>query len=737
MKKLLVLSKAGAGRGHTHIAYLNDETGTYFVSESQKHTHLLEYVPPVAEQVDPQTKQVAAPAQDAQWKIYPGEDGHIHEFEEYQIPAPKKERDESKVISEMVALYREAVELEKESFDRAEDAERIYIGKHWKDEEKRVLNDQNRAALTLNKSQKHVNELSGIQRQERQDIAYAPTEGGDQKLADLLTIVTKVTLNNCNYAFHEAEMFLDLCIGGRGNLNVRAYYDENLKPQITVERFAKESVRYGPHDELDGSDVEYVIKDEWMSRGKLEELFPEKADDITADYDYYASARTDEAVDTKPASSSERYRDGKTPAIVAGQTMVDVAKKNYRVVECQRKVYQSIPIVVNAKEDFFLNVFGWKEADIRAVKSLSEDFYVIRKPSTRIRITKMAGSVILSDENPARLPANEIYTIPVYATKRGNYFFGVIENAKDAQLFLNKLFSLAIDIVNKNASYGWGFDEETFSGPDEAEEFRKNCNSPGFTTKLNSVERPPYKFEAADFPAAVVNMMDIASGVLAELLNISAESAGANESYSKLMHRQKMRLTGNEFLFDHLTLSKKRLGRLLPTLYKRYFQPSDIWRIVAGQAQKEDVQIGGRPFTDFTPDDIQLIYQEGDVTKVDVEVVETAFSPTVRIATFMMLTELQKAGVQFPPDLLLETAEIPDSIRRKASQALADASAAQAEDAKRTERMEIAKTMVAKGAQLPPGVLQEMGLLPQNEQFQGAGNGAVPPQGGATSQLAE
>jgi hypothetical protein len=723
MKRLQVASKSGKGRGHYHIVYLNDETGTHYISEAANHIHEIQFqagTPAQPAQTDPQSGQEiqpAIPATDPVWAILPGEDGHMHDLEDYRIVQPKTKEDEAQTLGDCLALYAESIEIEQDSLDKAEKAEQIYQGNHWDDSEKRRLNAEGRAALTLNKTQKHVNELSGVQRQERRDIAYAPTEAGDQRLADLYSILAKVTLNNCNYGFQEAEMFLDTIIGGRGGLNLRAEYDESLSPQIIIERYAKERFHFGPHEELDASDAEYLIKEQWVSRAKLERDWPDRADDITEDFDYYSSSR--ETV--VPASGAERYlnADGHSSQIVQGKTMVDVAKKSYRVLEVQRKIYTKIPIIVNQAEGFVINLFGWKEADIRAVKSLDQSFYVIKKPSTRIRITKIAGSLVLSDQNPANLPFNEFSLVPVYATKRGPNFFGVVEAAKDPQLFMNKLFSLVIDIGNKNATYGWGYDAETFASPEEETNFRNNANSPGFTTKLTNVDRPPHKFEGTRFPSEIVQIMEIADSFLAQMLNISVESGGANESYSKLMHLQKMRLTGNEFLFDHLSLSKKRLGRLLPAVFKRYLQPADVWRIVVSQNARDPVMLGGQQLDEFTQDDVMLLYQDGDPTKLDVEVVEAAFSPTVRMATFMMLMEMQKNGMPVPPDLLLQAADIPDTIKKKWETAMEQQAEAQAQAAKSTENMEIRKTLIAKNI-IPPGVLEEQGI--QQPQFQGAGS---------------
>jgi hypothetical protein len=401
--------------------------------------------------------------------------------------------------------------------------------------------------------------------------------------------------------------------------------------------------------------------------------------------------------------------DNKTPAILSGTTMVDVQRREYRVLECWRKIYVQVPIVAHSGEGFYFNAFGWRQSDLAAVKAMDPGFFVIKKNSSRIRITKIAGSVLLNDENPADLPVNDFFLVPVYAVKRNAEFHGVVEQGMDAQKFINKLYSLAIDIGNKMASYGWFYEEETFADKSEMDKFDRNANSPGFRVKLNAIDRPPLKVEGTKFPDEIVELMNVAAAALSEQLNISVESAGANESYSHLLHRQKMRLTGNEYLFDHLTLSKKKIGKLLIALIQRYLTPNDIYRIVSVQNQKDPVQVGGEDWETFAPEDIQKLFETADLTRFDVEVVDTAYSPTARIATFMLLQELMKSGVPLPPDILLQVAEIPDTIRKKAEEALQAQQQAQQQQGQATADMEIQKTLIAKGI-IPPAVAQAQGV---------------------------
>jgi hypothetical protein len=733
VKQLLITSKAGLGKAqHYHVVYINDETGTVYCSRSAGHEHEIGQTEGREPVTDPDSGELIDEGEEPGWVVYPSEDGHFHEeLLDYPEPASRKKREsESSVVAEVVSLYREAVKLEDACVKRGKEADKYYIGEHWDEREKQRLANECRAALTFNKIGKHVNELSGIQRDERSDIAYTPIEGGDQVTADLLNVVTKVELSRCNFTMEESAVFLDQIIPGRGVIVPRIDYEESLTGKLVIERFPWQNVKFGPHDKVDGSDAEYVFLEKQYSKAKLQQIYPDKADDIQADFTYY-HGEPDKHVEHEGDMYKESTQ--RTPVLVGENRLVDVALKEYLVLECRRKLYSKVPIIVNHVEDFILNADGWKPKDLEAVKALSEDFFVINKTVTKIRITKIAGNVLLTDENPAKLPVDDLLVIPVYGNFRDGKWWGLVEGAKDPQKLINKLLSLSADIVNKMAAYGYFYDDNTF--PDETvdkEMFKSEVNSPGFLIKVQDASKPPTKSEGTKFPEELVQLVEYAAGLLEELLGIQVDSAGANESAAHLMHRQDMRLRGARHIFDHLSLAKKKIGKLLIPIIKMYRRPADIYRIVANQheQQADGVELGGQAFDTFSEEEIMRLFEQADIENYDVEATENPWSPTARIAISLLLQELIKAGAQIPPETPLYVADIPDKLRKQVLESLASAQAAQTEVAKETSNMEIGKTLAAKGI-ITPKIAEEQGIphlaerppgdsgAPQPEQFQG------------------
>jgi len=708
MKQLKKLSRVGLGRAaHSHIVYLNDETGVGLCSTEMGHTHEIVFQPPTDPQLDEMGNQVA-PGAPGGWFVQPALDGHTHTIEDYSAKAAKKKEEDTQVLSDIRELFKTGRELEKDSVEKARESEKFYSGEHWDQVEKSRLESLSRAAVTINKIEKNVDQICGMQRQERTDIRFIPQEGGDQKVADLLNVTTKHILNRCFFPREESAAFEDSVIGGRGLLNIFVKFDNDLRGEIVVEKFPYLDVVFGPHEKLDLSDCEYLIKHRFFSKAKIKQLWPDKAEDVDKDFDDYIIER--ESVQY----SVDHYGKGSGFQAIGDDVMVDIAKKEYRVLECWRKVYEKASVIANAQEDFYFNAYGWDAKDLKSARTIP-GFFVIENNITKFRVTKTAGGVVLSDEYPAELPVDDFFIIPIYAKKRGQKFWGKVESAKDPQKYVNKQYSLTLDIGNKMSAYGWFIDSTTF--PDnEKEKFKRLASSPGFVVEVTDSNRPPLQVQGVKFPSELINLMEVGKNEITESMNIINNPNGANESASLFVQRRNDKLLGSEYLFDNLSFAKQKLGRLLVKLIQKYYSPDRIVRIVRNANSKEPVELGGQPVEEFSDEDIQGLFTATDLELYDVEVSESAWSPSMRLSTFMLLSELARSGQPIPPEALLEFADMPAEIRNKLINMMAQQGQAQASAEQAKADAEIQKTLIAQG-QIPPAV-QEKFLIQQPQEAQ-------------------
>lgn len=727
---------------HYHVAYLNDEDGVGVLGLDNKgRTHNIVYDPPrppreptpeVPPQIDPMTGMPAinpetgqpdmgTPAdpgdpgkEEGTWIIEPDPmDGHTHEIAEYEIKVKKKTEEDGDIIKDCLGLWKAWRANTEESRKNGRESEDMVRGKQWAVEDKRSLESLSRAALTINEIGKNMDSLCGYQMKERTDITYLPQEGGDQKTADILNVVVKNILTNCYFPREESKVFRDMATTGMGVFNAYLDYNTDIQGEIKVEKFPWDNIDYGPHEKEDLSDCEGEIKSKMVSKATLKRMFRKKADEIEQGFKDYTFLKENPQVAVGGGTNTDYRYAKELPVTVDGTLpLIDIEKKEFRLVECWRKMYEPVSVIVNEEEKFFFNAYGWEDKDITAFEAIP-GFAVITQMKVRMRITKFCGNTVLSDENPADLPVQDFFTVPAYAYRQGNYFWGKVECAKDPQKEINKRRSQVIDILNRMSAYLWFYDSETFKDNKEYQRFKAESSRPGGMFQLNNVNNRPFKEEGSEFPSALVQMMTMDQENLSRLMNIIVPPGGANESGSLYLEKKNALLTGNEFLFDNFSFAKQCLGRKLPYMIQRNYDTDRIMRILEVSNSRTPFEIGKKKYSEYQEWEIREMLDNADLTKVDVIVSESSFSPSTRLGVAKVLFELLKNGAQFDPNLPLQFVDMPDTIRAQVTENIQASSEAATQQAQNTSNTEIVKTLIAKGQYtVTPEKATELGLVP-------------------------
>jgi hypothetical protein len=700
-------TKEGKGRGsHDHFAYIN-KRGSGSTSTDSKHSHQIVFEPATQATFDEFGAQVSE-AVAASPRIIAAEDGHTHEIvpvsmildELFEIKSDEKSERES--VNRVDALYREADALEDESRKKGDEAEEFYRGEQWDVSKKRQLEGENRAALTINEVAPKIDLLSGLQRQARQDITFFPVEGGDAKVSEILNIIVKNLLNQTSYHYHETNAFIDGLVAGRGILHIMLDRDENILGDIRVFKLPWDSVFFGPHDEYDLSDCDYAVVEREVSLSKAQEMYPKHADE------FYEVAEGDEETKTTPhhryegRQYEEAAKRGEGSPNVGNTNFTEISRKSVIIHECYQKVYKQFHVVFNQADDFFERLEGYTDADINSIKTIP-GIEVIPRTKHKIRKTITSGKALLDDDYPD-LPAEVLPFFPIYAYKLGNNFHGKIEAAKDPQREINKRHSQAIDIVNRMSSSIWFYDDETFENASDEGSFRENSAKAGLVQKIRNILKPPQRADVFPFPTALVNLIAMDSEMIRDVMNVNQESLGQQsnaESGIAITQRQRSSLMGNEFLYDNLRFTKRRLAKTFVAYLQEYFTPDRLVRILQTQ-EKQKIQ--GQPVGGLRPDDIEAIRKlltDLDITKYDVEVGESAHTPTARMANFLIFADLRGKGIPIPEEVLIEFSEAPN--KEEIIQQIQAVRQAQQQQEDKKLQVEIDKTLIAQQAKTQGG----------------------------------
>jgi hypothetical protein len=715
MNELKRTDTIGFGKfSHYHFVFLRDDADVVLTSVDADHQHEVVWQPPQPPvppgQIDPNTGQPIPPTPGSPggWVVLPGgSDMHVHQLQQIDVRLPKKKRDDKETIKEIYALFKASSEHWDKSVRAADESEGFYTGeKQWHEEDRNALKSLDRACVTINLIGKNIDELCGVQREQRTDIKYTPMEGGDQRVADLLNIVVKYILQRCYYEREESRVFKDQCIAGVGYFNIYVDFDDQLQGEIKVEWLDRKGVLLGPTEKEGLEDCEYLLKHKMYSKAKLRQIYGDKVDEIESKFQEFLITQPENHI----TYASDQYgkSDNSYSVTVGDYSLVDVAKKEFRLIECQRKVYNKIPVIACPDAEFYQRADGWKKKDLETIATL-DGFAVVDRVLPQIRITRICGNTVLSDENPADLVAVDYFVVPAWANKHGSHFWGKVEAAKDPQREINKRHSQAIDVGNKMVAYNWFYDDGTFIDEKEYQRFKNQSSMPGAIFKLNSASRPPTKNEGVKFPGELVELMKLGVEQVNGMMNIVVQPQGANDSGAKLIAMQKMKMTGNEFLFDNLLFAKKKLGRLLVPLIQKYYSPDRIYRIVSHVNQKDPITLAGQEFDTFSEEEIKELLKDKDLSLYDVETTEIAHSPTMRLGNFLLMSDLARNGVPIPPQALIKLMDMPESVRKETLGMMA-AQMQQGQQAEANkDQTEVEKTLIAQGI-VPQKTQQELGV---------------------------
>lgn len=702
-------------QGHDHVVYVSDATQMGRTSIDEGHEHEVVF--------DPAAQT---------WVVGFGPDGHGHVLQDLSTKTWKSPKEEdAEILSDVYRIADEWIKADEENRNLARESERFAWGEQWDKGIKEELESKGRAALVINSIERMIDALCGEQRQERTDIYYYPQEGGDQRVADILNHLVKHLLESCFFGREESKAFEDAVICGRGLLNVYVDFSRNIQGEIKVERFPWEDVVFGPHEKEDLEDCDGLVKHKMYSKARLKSIYPEfakKIDEVMATKEMFKSPNSlGGGINTVYKNDDYEHGTEIFPNIVGEYGTVDIVKKELRVFELWRKVYERLFVIANPDENFYLPIEGMRKGLANRFRGIP-GLYVIEREKIKFRVTRVVGDLILSDEYPAELPTDDFFIVPVYARKRGDKWKGKVASGIDSQKELNRRHSQAIDIGNQ-AGYGWFYDDTTFADRVSEREFVENVSAPNFKLKIADLRNPPVRQEGVKFPSEIVQLLQLSDQALTTTLSMEVGQGGANESTSHFMERKNARLLPNEFLFDNLAFAKKKLGKLLVPIIQRYYTPDRILRILQTTAMRqENTQVGGQPLQSYDPNEIIAFLETADLSLYDVEVSESAYSPTKRMATLMLLTEMVRGGMAVDPALLIEFMDLPADIKARVQSSMAQQAASAQEGQQATADMEIQKTLIAQGA-IPPAVQQKYLTAPPPAEAQVApqeGMGAPP-----------
>lgn len=448
-------------------------------------------------------------------------------------------------------------------------------GKQWEEADRAKLEESGRPAITVNRIKPLINVLSGYQRLNRYDIEFLPRTSDDVNICAVRKGITKYILDSCDYDSEESHAFLDSAIGGIGWFEVGYKYNPEVNDgDAFVRREDPFAIYVDPEaHKTDFSDAKYICRAKWVDKEELALAYPEKKEEIYAQYAIYDNAeRTDGAVE-----DPLWYKR-------------DVQKA--RLIECWYKAkepttyyYLTDGSVVPQQEmnpEYFMN------GSVEGYNTVTTD---------KVKVCVFVDRIIL-EQIDSPYEHNEFPFVPIvcYNFGAGDLPAGFVRDLKDPQREINKRRIQELHILNTTGN-GGGWMEADAMTEKQKEDYRKHGNTPGYFAEIRPGATQKIREKLpAQIPAAVIQAESQATADLTAISGINEALMGtdiASTSSGRAIElKQKQAITHIAPMFDSLRKAKKQVAYLLwgkrghKGVIPQYYTDDKVYRVEGTNGQQ-------------------------------------------------------------------------------------------------------------------------------------------------------
>ena len=560
-----------------------------------------------------------------------------------EIKKDTKEESEIALVDKLQKFWREAEEGNSSWIQRAIKNYDFYCGKQWDSKTLANLKKEKRPALTINHILPTINLLSGMERENRNDINIYPRKGGNAIVADVFTGLSKHSMDLSNGEFEQSMQFLDGGIGGKGWIGLDISTEKDvINGDITIERISSFDIKEDPNAktyDLNKS-AKYIIRYFWGDKEQILLLYPKKEKELEKYLEGYSGQDVFEIsgakqTDTMLKPSNYRYR--------IKETWWKSYKRQLFLIDKTNLMF----IPVHKSQDIVLDALLTRDRELAEKEKRPLKYNTIERVIPVMNVTTTLGDIVLEHiEDPfSGLTLFPYVRFCPYWSD--GYIFGVVDNLVSPQEEINKTSSGILHILNRTANTGWLNKKVGGALKKVLETFGSKA---GVVIEYTDVE--PHKIEPNQLPIGhfthkqdAVNNIRIISG-----LNTASRGEGTKEeSGIAMLRRQRQGDVISEVVFDNYRFTQQIFGETLIGFIRHtnVYSPSEIAEICIEEKMK------------INPQQLVQAIRSFRIGHYGIKVSSRPSTPTIRLANFEMLARLAEMGLPIPIDILLDSMDIP------------------------------------------------------------------------------
>jgi hypothetical protein len=505
-------------------------------------------------------------------------------------------------------------------------------GHQWSEEDKKVLTDQNRPAVTFNRVGPFVDGVSGLEIGNRQTTQYYPRQVGKAGVNELLTGAATWARQECDAEDEESEALRDVIICGVGCTQTRMDYTDDPDGMPVIDRVDPLELYPDPSSRKPNYDeARFVMRAKDVPVAAAEEMFPD-----FPPQDLHARWAEDDADDSRQphnARLAPYYR-------VDQSGEIDRERQQCRLIEVEWWDYVTAYRVLDNQTGRFVRLSAEDAATYRARAALLGRRPVMLKDRTRRYYKAICGNIVLK---VLRGPDEGGFSYKFMTGKRdrnSGTWYGIVRAMIDPQKWANKFFTQALHIVNVNAKGGIFAETDAFVDIDEARDGMADADTivelnPGGLGKIKDKAPPPFPMQINQMMESALSAIPATAGINLEMIaQQSAQQAGVLE-----MQRKQQGMTVLAYIFDAKRRYQKQQGRLM------------LWMLTTFVSDGRLIRIGGSDDAQYVP----FVHEPG-VAEYDVVVDDAPTSPNMKERVWGMIMQMMPMlrSLPLPPQAMVE-----------------------------------------------------------------------------------
>lgn len=159
--------------------------------------------------------------------------------------------------------------------EQAERDRDYYDNKQWTDAEKQALTRRKQPVVTINRIQRKVDYLLGVEMKQRTDPKAYPRTPHEEEGADAATDGLRYVADDQHFNISRSNVWENMLIEGFGGVEVGVEEDGRGRPRVTISQIPWDRLWYDAHSrKKDFSDARHLGVVVWMDLDEARETYP-------------------------------------------------------------------------------------------------------------------------------------------------------------------------------------------------------------------------------------------------------------------------------------------------------------------------------------------------------------------------------------------------------------------------------------------------------------------------------